>query len=402
MPQVIETRPIVQQHNQYVGWPTVAAAPDGVLHAVFSGDRDSHICPFGNSCLTSSSDGGISWSEPRVINSTPLDDRDTGLCIQPDGTMILSWFSSHYYRAYEVMWRGYSNPKDKYSKLMKPWREWADAIKKITPHDAGYWAPYLLRATPQAIEKWTNAWTEMGIEEDVKYDPRFPANTRRLGFWTRRSTDGGKTWDDATPSPVMAPHGPNILPDGQLVYVGQAANWYRNLGVATSPDNGLSWNVSASINAKIKQHDGTFAELVEPHVVAAPSGKLVALARYEANIRGEERFLWQFDSDDQGGTWSDPRPTNLNGYPPHLLRTSDGRLLASFSVRHDPLGFRFCFSNDEGKSWDVANQLHIKAEFNDLGYPATAEVSPGQFVSVYYQRYSQNHKPFLMMTRWKG
>ncbi|MFN2350870.1 MAG: exo-alpha-sialidase, partial [Kiritimatiellia bacterium] len=112
--------------------------------------------------------------------------------------------------------------------------------------------------------------------------------------------------------------------------------------------------------------------------------------------------LWQFDSDDGGLTWSEPRPTKLNGYPPHLLLASDGRLLASFGVRHEPLGFRFCFSSDEGRTWDVAGQLHVGTDLKDLGYPATAETTPGCFVSVYYQKDRADEKPCLMMTRWKG
>lgn len=136
--------------------------------------------------------------------------------------------------------------------------------------------------------------------------------------------------------------------------------------------------------------------------MAAPSGKLIALARYQAKLPGEERFLWQFDSEDGGLTWSDPRPTPLNGYPPHLLRVSDGRLLASFSVRHKPLGHRFCFSSDEGHTWDVGGQLHVVTDLGDLGYVATAETAPGSFLSVYYQKDRAEEKPCLVMTRWKG
>ena len=58
MSEVIETKPICKQPGRYIGWPTIGRAPDDTLHAVFSGDRDGHICPFGKSQLVSSNDGG--------------------------------------------------------------------------------------------------------------------------------------------------------------------------------------------------------------------------------------------------------------------------------------------------------------------------------------------------------
>ena len=120
MPEVFETRPICKHKDRYIGWPTVASAPNGTLHVVFSGDRDAHICPFGKSYIMSSKDGGDSWSEPRVVNDTPLDDRDTGLCVLPDGTLVISWFTSYYYRSNEVNWAGYRQ-SSKYNKNILPW-----------------------------------------------------------------------------------------------------------------------------------------------------------------------------------------------------------------------------------------------------------------------------------------
>ena len=400
MSKIIETKPICKQHKRYIGWPTIACAPDGTLHAVFSGDRDGHICPFGKSSIVSSKDQGETWSEPRVVNNTPVDDRDTGLCILPDGTMVVSWFTSYYYRAYEVLWKGYW--EGKYAGSVQPWSEWEQELQKITPADIDKWTPFIKRPAAADIEKWDNAWKEMGCKSAVQYDERFPTYTRRLGHWTRRSQDGGQTWDQPTLSPVSAPHGPNVLADGRLIYFGSDLAWTDNIGVAVSPDAGLTWKTLAILGGWVETPGGTPARLAEPHVVEAASGRLVALTRFQAALPGEERFLWQFDSEDGGKTWTPPRPSPLNGYPPHLLRVADGRLLASFSVRHQPLGHRFCFSNDEGKTWDTDGQLHVGSDLGDLGYVSTAEAAPGSFVSVYYQIDRDGEKPCLMMTRWKG
>lgn len=402
MPQIIDTRAICKQPNRYIGWPTIGRSADGTLHVVFSGDRDSHICPFGKGFLLSSTDSGESWGEAKIVNNTPMDDRDTGLCVMPDGTLVMTWFTSYYYRSYEIMQHGYQE-SSKFDHI-QPWSEWEQEAKRATPDDLDKWTPFILGPTEALATKWANAWVEMGCESAIDYDDRFAANTRRLGYWTRRSHDGGQTWDDPTLSPFCAPHGPNLLPNGDLIYIGTDITWSGNVGIATSPDQGLTWKTLAMIDSTTEPVDGEAGRLCEPHVVAAQSGKLIGVARYQSKLPGEKRNVWQFDSADGGQTWSKPRPTSVNGYPPHLLSVSDGRLLCSVGVRHEPQGHRFVFSHDEGETWDADDALFVPAPLkdSDLGYPATAEVEPGTFVSVYYAKEAQGEKTCLMMTRWKG
>ena len=44
---ILWTRVIAQEKGRQCSWPTVAKARDGSLVAVFSGDREAHICPWG-------------------------------------------------------------------------------------------------------------------------------------------------------------------------------------------------------------------------------------------------------------------------------------------------------------------------------------------------------------------
>ena len=37
---------ICVENDRYIGWPTVCRLANGDLLTVFSGDRDSHICPW--------------------------------------------------------------------------------------------------------------------------------------------------------------------------------------------------------------------------------------------------------------------------------------------------------------------------------------------------------------------
>lgn len=404
MSEIIETRVICKQPGRYIGWPTIAQGEAGTLYVAFSGDRDGHVCPFGKSFFMRSEDGGNSWTEPKMINDTPLDDRDTGLCMTPDGTLVMTWFASHFYGKYAVIHGGYNRN----GRSSTPWESWEQKIRTIDESDAAKWAPLLLKPSEEENARWRDALEEYGLEDPTAYEcGDHPIGTRRLGYWTRRSTDGGETWDEPVQSPVCTPHGPNVLPDGHLIYVGldheAVAERNGGMSVVVSADLGKSWDELARFASYPQHPDWPYGEvrLCEPHIVAVDSDRLVGMAR--AQIKPlKQRYLWTFSSDDGGQTWTDPQPTDLLGFPPHLLRVSDGRLLLSYAIRHDPPGVRFCFSDDGGRTWDNDHQLELTdAPSGDLGYPATTELPDGTFVSIYYQRSQVAEKPSLMMTRWR-
>ena len=79
---------------RYFGWPTVARLTDGSLMAVASGFRLWHLCAFGRTVLWRSYDEGATWSEPMLLNDSPLDDRDAGVVPLPGGDALVSWFTS--------------------------------------------------------------------------------------------------------------------------------------------------------------------------------------------------------------------------------------------------------------------------------------------------------------------
>ncbi len=88
------TRVICKQPGRYIGWPTITRTRAGELLAVFSGDREEHICPWGKTHLVRSSDDGDTWSAPEIIRDSPLDDRDAGIIETARGTLLVSWFSA--------------------------------------------------------------------------------------------------------------------------------------------------------------------------------------------------------------------------------------------------------------------------------------------------------------------
>lgn len=94
---------ICKQTNRYLGWPTVICRKNGELIAVFSGDRDAHICPYGKVQMIRSKDFGKTWSAAETIINSPLDDRDAGILELENGNLVLFWFNSVAYQAPSIL-----------------------------------------------------------------------------------------------------------------------------------------------------------------------------------------------------------------------------------------------------------------------------------------------------------
>jgi len=329
--------------NRYLGWPTITKKEDGELLIAYSGDRDSHVCPWGKTQLIRSSDNGITWSKPETVNNSPLDDRDAGIIQTSKGTILISWFTS----------LAYANPN------------WKWAYHKYV----------------RVAEK---------IPEDLK--------KQWLGNWVRRSEDGGKTWLNPTRTVGTAPHGPIQLKDGRLLYVG-TANWEGTYSVVVeeSKDDGISWRVISIIPTST----GNALNMSEPHVVETKRGKLVAMVRNEPKDR-EKCFLLQSESYDGGLTWTMLHETPIWGYPPHLLALNNGWLLVVYSHRRSPYSERACISYDEGKTWDIQNEITLAEAYNgDLGYPATVQLNDNSLLTVFYQQDVRNEPTSIFTTHWK-
>ena len=228
---------------------------------------------------------------------------------------------------------------------------------------------------------WTQHASKIGPETRKQW----------LGYWVRRSENNGKTWGTPTRTTACAPHGPIQLKDGRLIYVGTG----DGIVVEESKDDGVSWQRLAKVPSSAKLYPE------EPHVVECSNGRLVALFRNE-HPNEAERFLLQSESEDRGKTWSTIHRTHLWGYPPHLLKLNDGRLLVVYGHRRPPYGQRACLSSDSGQTWDATDMpLVDNAPDGDLGYPASAQLGDGTMLTVYYQKDQPGEKPCLMATHWR-
>ena len=351
------SKPICKEPGNYVAWPTIAQTADGELLVTFSGDREEHVCPYGKTELIRSRDKGETWTAPVVINSTPLDDRDSGIIVLKSGTLVMSWFT---YATWEKL---------DHFRTMERWAY----------HQIDAWDRYCRKLSPETREKW-------------------------LGNWTRRSTDGGRTWEAPVDSIASAPHGPTETRDGRLVYVGRdRVNGTTAIVCAESTDEARSWQMIGTIPGS-KETVGAVASaaelFMEPHVVEVASDDLVCLMRTKMGLG----YAYSTRSLDGGHTWSEPEPTPMYAYdqPTHLLVLNDGRLLGTYGRRFKPFGERACLSEDGGRSWLIDDEIILRDDTinTDMGYPATTEIVPGELLTVYYQVDRPGEKVSINATRW--
>ncbi len=334
---VSPVQPVAKRYN---AWPTVISLSDGTLLAAWSGARLKHICPFGKVLASRSADGGYTWGEPYVIQNTPLDDRDGGLCEIAPGKIMMSSFC---------------------------------AGRKKTEWCFSHWLHYP-RTTEERelIEKQLATITD---EDEARY----------LGPTMTVSKDNGHTFSAPAHVPLTSPHGPMITKNGDILHIG-------SLGSTEKGDPGIyverldeDCNVIGAPQLIMSPPDKDTL-VCEPYAAEMPNDDILVAIR----VQNKYKVLYTVylsRSTDGGKTFSEPQPTGWNGMPPHIFVTSKNEVIASYGVRlGEKIGIRARVSRDNGYTWSEEIILRDDGLDWDLGYPTTAENKNGELVTVYYMR----------------
>jgi hypothetical protein len=241
---------------------------------------------------------------------------------------------------------------------------------------------------------------------------RVTAQCRRdlLGVWMVRSSDGGKTWSELIDCLVDSPHGPSQLADGRLLYAGKDL-WRpgERTGVCQSRDDGRSWHWLAELPVRPGDSHTQYHEL---HVVETVDHRLVLQIRN--HNRANEGETLQSESADGGKTWSVPHSIGVWGFPSHLLRLQDGRLLMTYGHRRPPLGNQARLSEDGGRTWSKPIIISADgglvsdpwiwtwkdARVADFGYPASAQLADGSLLTVWYEATADRPRAVLRQAHW--
>lgn len=354
--ELLDSRIISWKPPLYHGWPTLMRRADGELLLVFSGGRESHVCPFGRLEMMRSKDDGVTWGWPQVLYDGPIDDRDAGICETRSGALLVTTFTS---LAYEELL--------KKSQGKKPGEPGA-----FTDLQTREWQAVHNRLTPQQRQQ-------------------------ELGCWMMRSSDGGVTWSARFRVPVDSPHGPTALKSGRVLYFGvDLWGQPRRVGVCESNDDGVTWNWLADIPVRPGDDSKNYHEL---HGVEAADGRLICHIRNHNPANAQETL--QCESTDGGKTWTTPHSIGVWGLPSHLLALADGRLLMTYGHRRPPFGVQARFSADQGQSWGEPLILSGDGAGFDLGYPSTIQARDGSFVTVWYEKLPTSPLAQLRQARWK-
>jgi hypothetical protein len=297
---------------------------------------EEHLGPDGAILLSRSTDNGGHWNSPEVFYDTPIDDRECGLTLLKEGTLMVHvWSTFHTPTSYNALSRS------SYDEVV--------------------------------LDRWIRTVDS----------PSYRAAAKHEGGWTLLSSDGGTTWS-APIAGTDAVHGGLQLDNGTLL----AASYRRerdSVGVYMAESPLAPWKRIAIIRSPRPDS----LRFSEPHILQLPTGRVIMMIRVAVkpyNDSDPRCYLWGTYSDDRGHTWAEPYPTPLWGFPPHLLLLSDGRVLCTYGYRRAPYGQRACVSND-GVTWREQDEVILRddAPNKDLGYPASVELEPGVVLTIYYQ-----------------
>ncbi|MBR7164811.1 MAG: exo-alpha-sialidase [Clostridia bacterium] len=336
---------------RYQAWPTVTKGTDGTLYVGTSGHRLAHIDPFGKDLMYVSHDEGKSWTCPMIINDTWLDDRDAGLLAWGEGNLLLTFFN---------------HPAEKFYAWERKGRPHYDVESALS-------------------RGMRDRWEAMAEE------------LRPAGSWTRISRDNGKTWSPIRRAPVTSPHGPCLLGDGVLLYVGSVLGGNGTIEAHLSHDDGETWEYLSTIP---RPADGNLDGHYEPYALLMANGDVLVAVRYQdITVPGKLR-IYTTISHDQGKTWEESHFLDLLGAPAHMIQHSSGAVVMVYSRRCEPMGQYARVSHDFGKTWGKDVLIGPEAPDWDHGYPSSVELKNGDILTVYYQKYGGDSYNSILSTRW--
>lgn len=343
-----------QSENGYMGWPSAALLPDEKIAVGASALRTFHIDPWGKTVVWKG-DVQHGFGPAVVIQDSPLDDRDVGLTALPGGGLLATWFT------------------------LDP-RIFSDLFRETH--------------TAEELARMENSMQAITDETAAMH----------RGSWTQRSDDGGKTWHEKKRCPVSAPHGPIVLRDGRLMYLGKGFGQemerpFGEVTAAVSDDGGDTWRVLGTVPLP---QGTTIDQFHEPHLAECADGTLRGYIRYHyPESEGGNLGIYQTLSRNGGVTWTVAGDMDIHGAPPHILRHSSGTWVMTYGWRHPGYGQRARISMDEGATWGEELILRDDGPDGDLGYPCSVELADGSIFTVYYQKAgADDRKTSILWTKW--
>ena len=363
-------------HN-YFGWPSIIKAKNGNILVGASGYRLAHTCPFGKLVMAVSENEGEDYSLPYIVVDSPLDDRDVGLCAFGENGVISTCFH-HPLKVSEKHCVGFKGNGN---------------IMKVTHGMLIELEDEKSREKLTMLNNYSMAYLN-GISEEEE-------RNAKPGSYFCISFNNGKTFSEPYHSPITSPHGPTVLNDGTVLWVGTSQN---GVEAYTVDVNTGKLEFTGAISPVYRE--GKKLLSCEPYALQLESGKVICHIRVQSpdGMDGIGFLpLHQSESVDGGKTWSEPKPLEYGdgARPAHLLLHSSGAVISTFGYRDEPFGVKAMVSYDEGKTWSEPCRIYENNLSRDIGYPMTAELSDGSLLTVFYAHKAKGLPAEIYQQKWK-
>jgi Neuraminidase (sialidase) len=239
--------------------PAFAVMPDGALvvgyslcDAYVNGEWRSEVARF-HVFVTRSGDGGKTWTRPTLVNVSPYDDGSPfgKMVLMPDGTLLMNVYC-WYLPAY-----GGDKPEEKRGEFTLVFRS----------RDGGKtWGD------PSLIAKGFNE-TALLLMPDGRLLAAMRSDAAG-GIWQCESSDGGRTWSEPTriTRPAEQPGDLVLLPSGHVLLVfGQRNEPFGTMGMV-SKDGGKTWGEKFTL-----WDDAVNTDCGYPSAVVLPDGRILVV-----------------------------------------------------------------------------------------------------------------------------
>jgi hypothetical protein len=337
----------------YCAWPSACVDENGVIYVVCSGNRMGHLCPFGKILMFRSFDGGLTFTPPSITADRFLDNRDPGILYLGGGRMLVT---------------DCSHPAVNYETEYNDW----------IYSDSG------------------TAGTGL-----VKHYSGLGEADRAGGCFYRILENYGNTVGEDRRIPVHCPHGPIMLSDGTVFYLGKEAfspcpERKDRFSVYISENSGETFEKAAECPVPDGYNTDTFHEA---HCAELADGRIMALFRSHLTEDDSYFTVMKTFTSDRGKTWSEWEKTGICGSPPHICKTASGAFALTYGRRIEPYGIYARIVDSDGNIGDEEIKL-ASCRDSDIGYPCTVLLPDKTLFTVYYARYKSDTYASLLYTIW--
>jgi predicted neuraminidase len=184
------------------------------------------------------------------------------------------------------------------------------------------------------------------------------------------SSDRGKTWSRAyrLPEDIYGPikNKPILLQNGELLCPSSTENDGWRVHMEFTTDNGVTWERTNALNDKS-------VGIIQPTLLTHKDRKIQMLCRSTAS-----KILTAW-SEDNGRTWSEPKPTGLpnpnSGIDAVTLR--DGRQILVYNHLTRGRNILNVAVSEDGIEWKAVVILEKHESGKEFSYPAVIQTSDG-------------------------